>query len=153
MTHMTIIRLRQLSRQFGISCRLVSGSCLRVGKYGGSVLCKGGTSWPPLVGVIQFFETCRQRGCSPAVKEGSGVNRSEPSLTAGLLPRQPSGVATECHPYKYISVLLFWEVVLYMQSSIKRFRVGSLAALAFLVLGLLFSTSAFHEGHHGGGPN
>src|SRR5688500_13733972 len=40
-----------------------------------------------------------------------------------------------------------------MQSSIKRFRVGSLAALAFLVLGLLFSTSAFHEGHHGGGPN
>lgn len=39
------------------------------------------------------------------------------------------------------------------QLSFKKFRLGSLTALAFLAAGLLFSASAVHEGVHGGGPN
>jgi len=39
------------------------------------------------------------------------------------------------------------------QSSFKKFRIGTLSALAFLAAGLLFSVSAWHEGEHGGGPN
>jgi len=39
------------------------------------------------------------------------------------------------------------------QSCFKRFRIGSLSALAFLATGLLFSAFAWHEGEHGGGPN
>ena len=39
------------------------------------------------------------------------------------------------------------------QFSFKKFRIGSLSALAFLAAGLLFSASAWHEGEHGGGPN
>ncbi|MDQ2920424.1 MAG: choice-of-anchor B family protein, partial [Acidobacteriota bacterium] len=38
--------------------------------------------------------------------------------------------------------------------SLKKFRIGSLTALAFLAAGLLFSVSAVHDGEpHGGGPN
>ena len=39
------------------------------------------------------------------------------------------------------------------QLCFKKFRIGSLSALAFLAAGLLFSASALHEGVHGGGPN
>jgi choice-of-anchor B domain-containing protein len=39
------------------------------------------------------------------------------------------------------------------QFSFKKFRIGTLGALAFLAAGLLFSASAWHEGVHGGGPN
>jgi len=35
----------------------------------------------------------------------------------------------------------------------KKYRIGSLTALAFIAAGLLFSASRAHEGPHGGGPN